>query len=157
MAKCTDCGTEVCPHIGASLLKAEDRARRLLLELQKFAILPLYYCSGDTPEICEYTCQICNGDGDTEDTVQHQPGCLLAAPNCTPVGAEKYADDNLTRSTLSDQQIKYYQGIAYATQENGALAGMAEMPEMPEGCEGDLDFERGYETCIDKQTREVGQ
>ena len=38
----------------------------------------------------------------------------------------------------------FRKGQKYAQQENGALAGMAEMPDMPEGCEDDPDFQAGY-------------
>ena len=41
------------------------------------------------------------------------------------------------------KSAKFQKGHEYAQQENGALAGMAEMPEIPDDCE-DQDFQAGY-------------
>ena len=43
----------------------------------------------------------------------------------------------------------YKAGWTYAEQENGALAGMGEMPKVPEYHQ-DPDFETGYEAYIDQ-------
>ena len=47
--------------------------------------------------------------------------------------------------------VRRKQGYDYAQQENGALAGMAEMPKMPDGCEGNPDFEAGYHEYYDER------
>lgn len=44
---------------------------------------------------------------------------------------------------------KFRLGQKYAEQENGALAGMAEMPDVPPDCENDPDFEAGYWAWLD--------
>ncbi len=58
----------------------------------------------------------------------------------------------LDRPTRSHAQFleeeKRRQGYEYAKQENGALAGMAEMPEMLDDCE-DRDFQAGYRDFYD--------
>ena len=71
-------------HLG-SFSQAEYMALRADLEavavaLRRQAIVPEYAFPGDTPELCGWSCLLCDGEGESETAINHKEGCDLARP-----------------------------------------------------------------------------
>ena len=50
----------------------------LLMVAKRFCIAEELDYPGDSPQRCGYECLVCQGTGDTVESVKHFPGCAIA-------------------------------------------------------------------------------